>query len=178
LFTVCYVVAIGTCADTTCRTQQVRDCDEVSTYQFVQVCDGFFLQVFGSDIGETGVYSKVFITSGGCDSTSVIEIQMIECGEGPFKDFGYDIPNVFTPNGDGTNDRFIIDPLYATITEAYIVSRWGQKVYTYSKSNIYWDGYDAKTGDHLGEGVYFYNISYKDLKGNDKVIKGFVTLAE
>ncbi|MBU2020313.1 MAG: gliding motility-associated C-terminal domain-containing protein [Bacteroidetes bacterium] len=177
-FTICHITGVGACADTTCKTQQVRNCDPESTYEFVQICEGLSHPVFGTNVGTTGVYSKMFTSQGGCDSTSVIEIQVVECDEGPAKDFGYELPNVFTPNGDGTNDRFILDPKYATITNAYVVSRWGQNVYAYSKSNIYWDGFDQKTGTRLEEGVYFYNIEYKDLKGQTKVIKGFVTLAE
>jgi gliding motility-associated-like protein len=70
------------------------------------------------------------------------------------------IPNVFTPNGDGVNDRFEIKGIESYASgEVAIFSRWGQKVYettNYSNGNP-WEGTDM-SGNKLADGVYFYVI--------------------
>lgn len=66
------------------------------------------------------------------------------------------IPNVFTPNGDGINDKFKIQKLIeATCVEDFMISiynRWGEKVYTSDNFLFEW------SGEGLSAGVYFYVI--------------------
>ncbi len=61
------------------------------------------------------------------------------------------IPNVFTPNGDGINETFMIDPieLYQE-NELVIINRWGDEVYR--KKNYRGDW----TADEIATGVYYY----------------------
>ena len=61
-------------------------------------------------IGENEVYIKVQNMTTGCvdDTTFIIEVQGIP-----------DINNVFTPNGDGTNDYFSFNEYGMTSVEAY-----------------------------------------------------------
>lgn len=67
------------------------------------------------------------------------------------------IPNVFTPNGDGTNDFWVIENLDKypnAVIEVF--NRWGEVVF---KSIGYlnpWDGY--YNGKRLSPGCYYYNI--------------------
>ncbi|PWE01469.1 hypothetical protein DDZ16_01850 [Marinilabilia rubra] len=68
-----------------------------------------------------------------------------------------EVPNVFTPNGDGVNDEFRV--AYKSIKNFNMVvySRWGRKVFESSDPERGWDG---KVGGKIGApGVYFYNIS-------------------
>ncbi|MDD3876541.1 MAG: PKD domain-containing protein [Bacteroidales bacterium] len=67
------------------------------------------------------------------------------------------IPNVFTPNGDGINDFFIIDGI-GVISETNIIvyNRWGRKVYESSDYKNDWDGAD------VADGVYYFIITFKD----------------
>ncbi len=87
------------------------------------------------------------------------------------------IPNGFSPNGDGLNERF--RPLgsgeYVTEYEMSIWSRWGQEMYrsTDPKSEG-WDG--NFKGQPAVTGVYAYVISYKNAYGENKLLKGNVTL--
>jgi gliding motility-associated-like protein len=80
------------------------------------------------------------------------------------------IPNVITPNGDGTNDFFEIQNLPEN-TEVIILNRWGNLVFT---SDNYQNNFDGKdiSGSELIEGVYTYY--YKTLNG--KSGHGFVHL--
>lgn len=61
------------------------------------------------------------------------------------------IPNVFTPNGDGINDLFVIKGLDSYQASKLVVTdRNGQKVF---ESNDYKNNWD---GANLPEGTYFY----------------------
>jgi gliding motility-associated-like protein len=83
---------------------------------------------------------------------------------------GFFIPNVFTPNGDGSFDTFIITGLEEyDSAEVIILNRWGNEVYRNSDYNNNWDGYG------LNEGTYYYLINLvKDGKRN--VYKGWLLL--
>jgi gliding motility-associated-like protein len=67
-----------------------------------------------------------------------------------------ELPNVFTPNGDGNNDYFQM-LFYGGLSsfECIIVNRWGITVREFTNPAFQWDGTDEK-GDIMEEGVYFY----------------------
>jgi len=79
----------------------------------------------------------------------------------------YDLPNVFTPNSDGTNDLFTFDLVEAA--EIQIFNRWGNVVYI-SDTVFEWDG--KSNGSECPEGVYFYRIKTK----GDYTMSGFISL--
>lgn len=76
------------------------------------------------------------------------------------------IPNVFTPNGDGINDYFVLKDVETSITsirdfKITILSRWGKQVYVYTGDPKTWEGWNGKidgTKGDAAEGVYFYVI--------------------
>lgn len=84
------------------------------------------------------------------------------------------VPNVFTPNGDGINDLFyVIAPVRDFSVEIY--NRWGRKIYEYdcnqcSQRDKGWDG-----GDHP-DGTYFFVVSGSFNDGSSYTQKGTVTL--
>ncbi|HEY0895692.1 MAG TPA: gliding motility-associated C-terminal domain-containing protein [Sphingobacteriaceae bacterium] len=82
------------------------------------------------------------------------------------------IPNIFTPNGDGTNDVFEIRGItkYAE-NKLTIVNRWGDMVYQKNNYQNDWDG------NSLLDGTYFYILEVKTVTGSTKALKGYVTLA-
>lgn len=58
------------------------------------------------------------------------------------------IPNVFSPNHDGSNDEFEPQVFNATITEMYIFDRWGKNYFI--RSAITLNGMDIlKANDDL-----------------------------
>lgn len=66
-----------------------------------------------------------------------------------------DVPNIFTPNGDGVNDLFIVPCLSVDYTANLIVfNRWGDLVYESDSYQNQWDG--THNGAHLPDGTYFY----------------------
>lgn len=68
-----------------------------------------------------------------------------------------DIPNVFTPNGDGYNDYFEVTTDGTTIYEFTVFTRTGARVYHSLSPRIFWDG-KSNGGEDLKEGVYYYVI--------------------
>ncbi len=92
---------------------------------------------------------------------------------------GVDVPEAFTPDGDGTNENFVITGIENYPTNKLIVlNRWGNEVfYAESYSNT-WNGV-ANRGVIIGDGLlptstYYYIL---DLNGDgEQIIKGYVYL--
>ena len=66
------------------------------------------------------------------------------------------VPNVFTPNGDGTNDEFRV--AYRSLREfhCWVYNRWGKLVYEWTDPAKGWDG--TIYGKPAAEGAYYYVI--------------------
>lgn len=89
------------------------------------------------------------------------------------------IPNSFTPNGDGTNDRF--GPSFSIEVGEYnmlVFDRWGSIIFETNDPNDYWTGsYKNKSGNAVQEGAYAWRIRVKDINtGLNKELFGHVTL--
>ena len=89
-----------------------------------------------------------------------------------------DLPEGFSPNGDGRNDKFVIvgiENYPNNFLEVY--NRWGSRIYTKSGYLNEWDGTSENSmnvgGGALPSGVYFYIINLGD---GSKVIKGYIYL--
>ncbi|WP_281169879.1 Ig-like domain-containing protein [Olivibacter sitiensis] len=83
---------------------------------------------------------------------------------------GFFIPNVFTPNGDGINDRFqIVGREQFDRIELNVFNRWGGEVYSNENYRDEWDG------NNLNEGTYYYLIK-THREGRTEVHKGWVLL--
>jgi gliding motility-associated-like protein len=82
------------------------------------------------------------------------------------------IPNVFTPNGDGYNKKFVVEGLSSCYNyDMDIYNRWGQLMYRASGTQLIWDGY--YNGKLVPEGVYyfvFHGPKEGELKGSITVI--------
>lgn len=66
------------------------------------------------------------------------------------------IPNVISPNGDDTNDFFVIDNIQFWTNELTIYSRWGNKVYEARNYRNQWKA------DDLPDGTYYYVLRLND----------------
>ncbi len=87
------------------------------------------------------------------------------------------MPNAFSPNHDGRNDKFkpiIICPL--NTFHMSIFDRWGKKVFESFDANADWDGYDANRVPS-DNGVYVYTIEYRSTATNiPRFANGNITL--
>lgn len=95
------------------------------------------------------------------------------------------IPNVFTPNDDGMNDRFIVQKKSLRYLSVEVFSRSGKMVYNFNgegESLRNWEGWDGKvnnTSADAAPGVYFYIIralGWDDISYDSKEQRGFVYL--
>jgi gliding motility-associated-like protein len=110
--------------------------------------------------------SKFFVTvTDACNSTArdTIEIDKLPCDLNP--------PNVFTPNGDNSNSKFVVANLeYYPNTRLTVYDRWGNKKFeteNYSPENT-WDGSNSDSG------VYYYIIQIP--LSPPQTLNGFVHL--
>ncbi len=115
---------------------------------------------------EPGVYSVKLTASNAFGS--VTKLQSINLGD--FDCPIPEIPNVFTPNGDGVNDLFEF-PAISAETVLYIYNRWGNVVFKGEGLKISWDG-KTQQGLAAKEGVYFYKLESKG-----EVKHGFLQLS-
>lgn len=92
----------------------------------------------------------------------------------------YNLPNIFTPNGDGYNDYFIPFPYdFIEKIDLTIFSRWGNIVFKTNNPQINWDGKIQATKTDCSEGVYFYvcEVYEIQLSGHSKrILAGYIQL--
>jgi len=117
-------------------------------------------------------YKVTGTTAKGCEASDEVTIKM-QCGETRVR-----IPNAFSPNYDGKNDRFEVKGI-SVIQHMVIYNRWGGKVF--ERSNFIasdeascWDG--TLNGDPQPVGTYVYYIEMRCPGGDLFVKKGLVTL--
>jgi gliding motility-associated-like protein len=67
------------------------------------------------------------------------------------------IPNVFSPNGDGVNDGFIVQYRGSETFRIEIFDRWGKPFFNGDAADKPWNGLDLN-GNPAPEGVYYYAL--------------------
>ncbi len=117
-------------------------------------------------VTEPGTYSVTVVGIGGCQATDSMVV-----GEGPCD---LDVPNVITPNGDGTNDVIDLDLSGFATATFKIWNRWGQKLDEISAPRIIWDGRDRLTGEPVPSGTYFWTLSATRATGLVQEANGYV----
>lgn len=78
--------------------------------------------------------------------------------------FTREIPNVFTPNGDGFNDYFFVEGSGFESFSIAVMSRLGAVVFESNSIDFRWDGKD-RFGNKIPDGIYFYEIRAFGLDG-------------
>lgn len=120
-----------------------------------------------------GCYAVTAIDSAGNESPVVQKLCVDNCPV-------YELPNVFTPNGDGRNDFFI--PLayrYIKDIDFKVYNRWGLLLFETSDTNIHWDGKNTISNKMCSDGIYFYVCVVNEIRVDgirSHVFKGFVQL--
>jgi gliding motility-associated-like protein len=117
-----------------------------------------------------GTYTVVLVaTNGGCSDSDTLIIK-VQTALGA-------IPEVFTPNGDGKNDLFVIDGLDSYPNNNFqVFNRWGNSVYTAKPYKNDWNGSPNAQGamgsGKLPTGTYYYILELGDEAKT--IIRGFV----
>ncbi len=112
--------------------------------------DTFYL--YNGETSVAGCFAVVaFDTVGNySEFSNIVCIDIDECDL-------YELPNVFTPNGDGINDYFIPFPYdFVERIDLTIFNRWGLEVFQTQNPDILWDGRNQSNSLECAEGVYFY----------------------
>jgi gliding motility-associated-like protein len=89
--------------------------------------------------------------------------------------FEWEVPNVFSPNGDGKNEVFRVDAQGVDSFVGRIYNRWGQKLYRWEKVDSGWDGTTFE-GKEVPEGTYFFDLRVIDKEGTEHTRRGELTL--
>jgi gliding motility-associated-like protein len=118
-----------------------------------------------------GTYSVILIAVKGNCVDSIMRTVKMEMPS------NMEVPNIFTPNGDGSNDVFFLKTASLGEISCVIIDRWGNRVYetTSNSGNISWDGKNFN-GTECSPGVYFYIIKAKGKDDKAYESKGNVTL--
>jgi len=89
-------------------------------------------------------------------------------------DKGVFVPNVFSPNNDGKNDKVMIYGNYISKVEMRIFNQWGQQVAFLNSQSQGWDG--THKGKPQPVGVYVYALRATMTDGRTVDLKGSITL--
>ncbi|MEI7676615.1 MAG: gliding motility-associated C-terminal domain-containing protein [Bacteroidales bacterium] len=106
-------------------------------------------------------------TNNSClDSTQTFTVEVTESS--------LNMPNAFSPNGDGKNDVFLV--AYKSILKfnGWIFNRWGNELFTWTDPAKGWDGKIG--GRYATPGVYFYVIEAEGSEGKKYNLKGAVNV--
>ena len=109
-------------------------------------------------VSQAGTYS-VRVPSAFCNLTDTITVRYEDCPGA--------VPNVFTPNGDGKNDAFVIPNIESRPWRLEVYNRWGKRVYQALPYANDWRAEDVPSG------LYYYGLFNEDLK---RTIKGWVNV--
>ncbi|MDD6820530.1 MAG: gliding motility-associated C-terminal domain-containing protein [Prevotella sp.] len=125
--------------------------EETTTYEFKQS-------------GMTKV--ELYVTMAGSDEAELTATFSISITNSMLE-----MPNAFSPNGDGVNDIYKTKENHKSIVEfhAYIFNRWGQKIYDWTDINGGWDG--TWNGKDVKDGTYYVLVKAKGADGINYEIK-------
>lgn len=128
--------------------------------------DGLLVDYTFSDTGHF-VVQQVLINDEGCADTATVEVFVYDV-------FEVIIPNVFTPNGDGINDRFEPKAIGVYDYQLKVFNRYGEMVFQSTSLGLQWDG--RVSGKKAQSGVYFYQIEMIDFRSIKHNYEGSLTL--
>lgn len=113
-------------------------------------------------------YTITVLDQYGCEQSKTIYIRFTN-------QYDVYVPNTFTPNNDGINDKLAIygNPYMKSLTKFQVFDRWGNKVYDYDPSKAVeaqWDGiFRSKP---VNNGVYVWQITVLFKDGKQKQFSG------
>lgn len=106
-------------------------------------------------------------------SATCVAADTLQVGTCPAK---MEVPNVFTPNGDGINDVFLPESRNIVLYKLMVFNRWGGLVFQSNDVSRGWDG--RCDGGQCPEGTYFFTIDYSEFlqESVNHSLQGSVTL--
>jgi gliding motility-associated-like protein len=116
---------------------------------------------------KSGCYIVEAVNEFGCKSRDEVCVEVTS-------NYNIYIPNIFSPNGDGNNDVFIVYGTGLTKFEMNVFDRWGEKLFVSKDQLVGWDG--TFKGELCKNDAYTYQIKYQALDGKTYTRTGHVTL--
>ena len=113
-------------------------------------------------IQENGFY-YLLVDDGICQVSDTVFVSLIDCSAPEVF-----IPNIFSPDGDGINDDFRIEPSPNYTILQYrltIFDRWGNLIFTSEQPQTNWNGQVGGQPAENGTYVYQLELEYQDQVG-------------
>lgn len=129
-----------------------------------------FGQTTSATVEHTTMY-EVTVSLGACSAKTQVQVVTYEfiCG-----DVYVYVPNAFSPNSDGVNDKMYVRGLNLEEIDFKIFDRWGELVFETTDQSVGWDG--TFKGELLDPDVYVYHLRVICFDGQENLIKGNITL--
>jgi gliding motility-associated-like protein len=121
-------------------------------------------------------YASIMVGNCGCTDPNALNynpLATIDNGSCQYQK--PNVANIFTPNGDGSNDLFSLNLVNAEKVQLVILNRWGNVMFEDEGINPAWNGKTA-TGIPVSSGVYFYKFSASLKNGENLEGNGFIDL--
>ncbi|MES2590351.1 MAG: PKD domain-containing protein [Bacteroidota bacterium] len=129
------------------------------------------LHLFPSEISASYLVTLIVHNANGCYDTIPHTVFI-----GP--EFTFFIPNAFTPNGDGINDKFYGSGVGITEYDLWIFDRWGNTIFHGDDLDDQWNG-KANSGDAVAQiDVYVWKVELTDVFKKVHTYLGTVTIAK
>ncbi len=93
----------------------------------------------------------------GCTVQDTIEVTLVTNTESSAI-----VPNVFSPNGDGLNDTFMVEGLSLVDFNMEIYDRWGLIMYETNNPGRGWNGGLDNSAEKVPDGTYYYIVKFRD----------------
>jgi gliding motility-associated-like protein len=120
-----------------------------------------------ASIRTTQTYVVTGSTTAGCSSTDTVTVFIVE-------NELIQLPNAFSPNGDGLNDLFRLPLTVIRLNQFSIYNRFGQRIFSTNNRNVAWDGrFKGKLQD---PGSYVWVLDAYNIRGERKQLKGSIIL--
>ena len=135
-----------------------RNCDELVEHIYAEPgCYEPFLVVMNRDLPE-------------CRDTAYLDIETPQCAPGYIyvdRASLLEVPNIFSPNGDGVNDYFQVHAQTLKKFSGKIVNRYGRVVYEWTDWENMESGWDGRLNGttKATPGVYYYIIEAEGYDG-------------
>lgn len=125
-------------------------------------------QAWSITVDQPATYGLWAIDPQGCSAFGDVTLATIPCDP--------DLPNVITPNGDGLNDSWTIDPGLVRSALFTVYNRWGSVVWEGDPSRTGFAGRHFRTGEVLGDGTYFYVLHLSRTDGSTADHSGYLSV--
>ena len=167
-------VIIASSNPTSCRVSDgeitISDLSNNANYAITYEIDSFVttLTITSNNLGEvsienltSGNYTNISIeeVSSGC----LFQIGLVSLNCEIDNNVCFETTAFFTPNGDGINDFWFLNPLSQNNICRYkllIFSRYGKLIKTLTNTNSHWDG--SYNGNKLPSSDYWFVVYYND----------------